>query len=145
MGLTPDKFTEIDVRHYDFDPNATTATETARVDMRDFRKFLVSFFRTVGTSDITLEIIAADAATGGNVATIATRTLTTTADAVGDYAFLQTDAERVRQKGETDGHEYRWVSARVTAATDTDEGVVTYIMGDLRERADGNPADHYST
>jgi hypothetical protein len=145
MGLTPDKFTEIDVRHYDFDPNATTATEIARIDMRDFRKFLVSFFRTIGTGQITLEIIAADAVTGGNVAVIATRTLTTTADAVGDYAFLQTDAERVRQKGVDDGYEYRWVSARVTAATGTDEGVVTYVLGDLREQADGKPADHYST
>jgi hypothetical protein len=46
------------ITQYDFDPDGTSAVDVAWVDMRDFGVFMFSFFRTVGTSDVTVKIAA---------------------------------------------------------------------------------------
>ena len=90
---------------YDFDPNATSLTDIAWVDMRDIYSFLVVFFRTVGTSDVVLNIVANTTDDGtGDEAIIATKTFTAgQPNAVGDYVFLEALAQQVAQKGSEDG------------------------------------------
>jgi hypothetical protein len=130
MALDVEKLTtSLKITHYDFDPNATSATDIAWVDMRDITKLLVSFFRTVGTSNLTFTILANTASDGtGDEGTIFTKTFSAgQPNAVGDYVFGEILAEQVAQKGTDDGKAYRYVSANLTVATGTDEGVVTYI------------------
>jgi len=125
-----DKITSsLKITHYDFNPDATTATDIAWVDMRDIKALLVSFFRKVGTSDVTLTILANTLSDGtGDEATIATKTFSAgQPDFLGDYVFLETLASQVAQKGSDDGKDYRYVTANVTVDTGTDEGVVTYV------------------
>jgi len=145
MSLTADKLaTEIKVTQYDFDPNSTAATAVAWVDMRDFSKLLVAFFRTIGTSAVTLTIKAGTTSSGGTTATVVTKTVSSEPDAVGDYIFLECLASQVAQKAAEDGYAYRYVSAYVSFATGTDEGVVTYILGGPKFAYDGLTADYVS-
>ena len=97
------QMSEIKITQYDFDPNTTDSTAVGWVDMRDFSKFLVSFFRTVGTSDITLLIRAATSAAGANVQTILTKTIAAQPDAVGDYVFAECLAEQIAQTADVLG------------------------------------------
>ena len=117
------------ITHYDFDPDATTATDIAWVDMRDIFKLVVSFFRTIGTSTLTFTILANTASDGsGDEATIFTKTFTAgQPDFLGDYVFGEILASQVAQKNAEDGKEYRYVTANLTVDTGTDIGVVTYI------------------
>lgn len=120
--------TKLAVTQYDFDPDATSLTDIGWVDFRDIQKMLISFFRTVGTSAVVFKIIANTASDGsGSEAVIKTISPAAAPDAVGDYVFGEIHAEEVRQKGEEDGKAYRYVSANISVATGTDEGVVTYI------------------
>lgn len=114
------------VTMYDFDPGATTTTDIAWVDMSNYDKLLVGFFRTVGTSDLTFSIIGNSSSTGnGTDVTIKTKTLTgVQPDAVGDYTFLEIDADDIVAASESGA---RYVSANMSLATSTDEGVVVYI------------------
>ena len=83
---------QLKITHYDLDPDATSATDVAWVDMRDFENFAFSFFRTIGTSDVTITILANSSSTGsGTDVEIKSWTNTTFGDpdAVGDYAFGQ--------------------------------------------------------
>jgi hypothetical protein len=147
MALDVDKITsEVKVLQYDFDPDATTATDIGWVDMRDYFKILVSFFRTVGTSDLTLTILANTASDGsGDEATIVSKTFTAgQPNATGDYVFLEALASQVAQQGSEDSKDYRYVSANCTVDTGTDEGVVSYIL-DPRYCRDGLTADLIST
>lgn len=118
------------VSHYDFDPDATTATDIAWVDMRDFGRFLCSFFRTVGTSALTLTILA-NSESDGSGTDVELKSKTFTAgqpNALGDYVFLECTAQEMAAAG-TD---LRYITANCTVATGTDEGVVTYIRSDPR-------------
>jgi len=97
-GLNANKLmSEIKITQYDFDPDSTESTAVGWVDMRDFSKFLVGFFRTVGTSNITLLIKAATSAAGANAQTIVTKTISAQPNAVGDYVFLECLAEQIAQ------------------------------------------------
>lgn len=128
--MDSDKLTSnLKITHYDFDPDATTATDVAWIDMRDISALVVSFFRTVGVSDLTMTILANTASDGsGNEATIKTKVFSDgQPNNVGDYVFLECLAEEVRQEGEEDGYAYRYVSANLTFDTAGDEGVVSYI------------------
>lgn len=131
MALTPEKLTsEVKITQYDFDPNGTSATAVAWVDMKDYSKLLVSFFRTVGTSDLTFLIQASASSDGSLAETIVTKTLTSVQpNAVGDYTFAECLAEQIAQVATTSGKALRYVSAVLTFATGTDEGVVTYVRG----------------
>ena len=130
--------TVLNVTQYDFDPDSTAATDVGWVDMRDYRHFLFSFFRTVGTGTVAIAILANTASDGsGDEATIKTITPAAAPDAVGDYVFGEMIAEEVAQKAAEDGKAYRYISVNLTFGTDTDEAVVTYILGDSRyPRAD---------
>jgi hypothetical protein len=132
------------VTQYDFDPNATTEAAVAWVDMRDFVSLLVGFFRTVGTGALTLKIQASAAANGANPEDIVTKTVSAEPNAVGDYVFLECLAEQVAAKAASTGKALRYVSAVASLATNTDEGVVTYIMGAPRFAYDSLTADFVS-
>ncbi len=130
------------VTQYDFDPNATTLTDIGWLDLRDFEALLISFFRTVGTSALVFKIIANSASDGsGDEAVIKTITPAAAPDAVGDYVFGEVLAEEVRQIGEENGYDLRYVSANLSVATGTDEGVVTYIAKPGRFKYDALTAD----
>ena len=118
------------VLSYDFDPDATTATDIGWVDMRDYSEIMIQFFRTVGTSALTLKILCNTASDGsGNEATVATKTFTAgQPNATGDYVFLEAIENQIANLARVDGYAYRYVSANCTVATGTDEGVVTYIL-----------------
>ncbi|HOC94289.1 MAG TPA: hypothetical protein PKH33_18205 [bacterium] len=144
-GLNANKLmSEIKITQYDFDPDSTESTAVGWVDMRDFSKFLVGFFRTVGTSNITLLIKAATSAAGANAQTIVTKTISAQPNAVGDYVFLECLAEQIAQVAATSGYALRYVSAYISFATNTDEGVVTYVQGGPRFAYDGLTADYVS-
>lgn len=118
------------VTHYDFDPGATTLTDIAWVDMRDFEEITASFFRTVGTGAVVFHILAnAESDGSGTDINIKTHAVGSEPDAVGDYLFLSCSAEEVAQEASDAGvANARYVTAQVSVATDSDEGVVTYIM-----------------
>lgn len=133
---SPNKLSsEIKVTGYDFDPDATTATEIGWVDMRDFDSLLVAIQRTVGTSALTLKIMGNPASNGGGTdVDIVSKTFAAQPDAVGDIAFLETDAREIAQKAAAAGVVgVRYVTAVVSAATATDEAVVTYIRRGKRQ------------
>jgi hypothetical protein len=113
------------VTHYDFDPDATTATDIAWVDMSNCSRVIFSFFRTVGTSDLTMTVLGNSASNGGGTdRTIKTKALTgVQPNAVGDYTFVEVSREECIAANE----DVRYVSLNLTFATGTDEGVVTYV------------------
>lgn len=118
------------VTQYDFDPDATTATDVAWVDMQLYSGLLVGFFRTVGTSDLTFKVLANAKADGsGTDVEVKAKTLTSVQpNAVGDYTWIEITAEDMAQAAADAGvADIRYVSANLTFATATDEAVVTYI------------------
>lgn len=143
--MTPNKLmSEVQIKQYDFDPDATTATAIAWVDMRDFSQLLVSFFRTVGVSNLTFLIQASASDTGSSPETILTKTFSAQPNAVGDYVFAEVTAEQIAGVAATSGKALRYVSAVLTLATGTDEGVVTYFKAGARFKYDGLSADYVS-
>jgi len=128
---------------YDFDPDATALTDVGYVDFRDIMGMMIMFFRTVGTSAIVFNIVANTEADGsGDGAIVKTITPADAPDATGDYVFGEVLAEEVRQKAEEDGKDYRYVSAQVSFATDTDEAVVVYTASPNRFCYDGLTSDN---
>lgn len=125
---------------YDLDPDATTTTDVAWVDMRDYTRLAVMFFRTVGTSDITLSVLGNSAANGGGSdVTVKTKTLTSVQpNAVADYTFLEVSEDEIVTASESGA---RYLSANVSFATSTDEGVVVYIRHGAKHPQAGNTAD----
>lgn len=120
----------IQVTAYDFDPNATTATDIAWVDMRDSSAILIGFFRTVGTGATTLSVLAnAESDGGGTDVTVKSKTLTSAEpNAVGDYTWIEVTQSEIAQAAAEAGESgVRYVSASVSVATSTDEGVVIYV------------------
>lgn len=124
------------VTHYDFDPDATSATEIAWVDMRDFENFACSFFRTVGTGTLSMMIVANSASDGGGTDVTIKANPALSPDATGDYIFLECTAEEIAHLAEAAGVEARYVTAVCTFGTATDEGVVTYIRGGAKRAHD---------
>lgn len=138
--------TKLKVTSYDFDPDATTATDIAWVDMRDFTAIIFQIFRTIGTSDLTVLVLGNSEADGsGTDVTIKTLTITSQPDAVGDYIFTEIQAEEMSQAGEENDEDLRYVSLSVAAATGTDECVVTYIRGESLYNKNQLTADSVAT
>ena len=131
MASASDKLlANLAITHYDFDPGATTATDIGWVDMRDFDNFACSFFRTVGTAATTFKIIGNSASNGsGTDVTIKTHSIGSEPDATGDYIFLECTGAEIAQEGSDAGETVRYLSASVSVATNSDEGVVTYVRG----------------
>lgn len=120
----------LQVTAYDFDPNATTATDVAWVDMRDSSAILIGFFRTIGTGATTLSVLAnAQSDGGGTDVTVKTKVLTSAEpNAVGDYTWIEVSQADIAQAAAEAGVTgVRYVSASVSVATGTDEAVIIYI------------------
>ncbi len=132
-------FANAAIKGYDFDPGTTNATDIAWVDMRDYGLFACSFFRTVGTGALDGFTILANTQSdgGGTDVEIKAHAVGSEPNAVGDQLFLECTAEEIK----TAGANYRYVSASCEFATDSDEGVVTYIRSKPRFPADGLTAD----
>jgi len=144
-GLTAKKLaSEVKITQYDFDPNATTSTACGWVDMKDFSKFMASFFRTIGTSNITFLIRAATDNSGSNVQTVITKTVSSQPNAVGDYVFCECTGEQIAAVAASSGYALRYVSAYISFETNTDEGVVTYLQSGARFKYDALTADYVS-
>jgi len=127
---------------YDFDPGATTATDIGWLDMRDYENFAAAFCRTIGTGATTFAIIANAASDGsGTDVTVVSHAVGSEPDAVGDQLWLECTAQQIRDAGERAGHAVRYVSASVSVATATDEGVVLQWRGGAKAAASGLTAD----
>ncbi len=127
-AVTTERATALAARTiYDFDPGGTSLTDIAWVDLQGFDWFLVGVFRTIGTSDMVLHILANDASDGsGTDVTVKTHGFGGgQPDAVGDYIWLSCVAEEIRALDS----DARYVSAQLSVATGTDEAVVTYERG----------------
>lgn len=128
---------ELVVTGYDFDPDATTATDVGWIDGQDVDALLVKCQRTVGTSALTFAIIGNTAADGsGTDTTIKTITLAAQPDAVGDVVFGEVTRGEILQAAADAGVEIRGLSAQLTVATGTDEFVVTYIVKSCHVKKD---------
>lgn len=128
---------ELAVTQYDHDPDGTGAVDVAWVDMRDYESIMIGFFRTVGTSNLTLKLIANSQSNGGGTDVEIKAYSGSEPNAVGDYVWLEATAEEIG----TAGADLRYVSANVTLATGTDEAVVTYIRKG-RKRFTGMTSDN---
>lgn len=126
------------VTAYDHDPDATTATDIAWVDVTNASRLLIGFFRTIGTSALTFTVLGNSASNGsGTDRTIKTVTLTgVQPDAVGDYTFAEVSREEIIATNE----DIKYVSANLTFATGTDEAVVFYIK-EMMTGVTGNTAN----
>lgn len=116
---------------YDHDPGATTAIITSpdggttkRVhDLKDGFYFGVLAKPTiVGGAGLTVLEIIASATSAMGTETIV-KTTTVAGDSLNDYVFLECTAEEVKHLGAT----LRYVAARLTMGTSTDEASVVYI------------------
>lgn len=129
----------IAVTSYDFDPDTTNAVDVAWVDMRDFHNILFQFIRTVGTSDVTVKVLANDKADGSGT-DVEIKALTNAQfgdpDAFLDYAFVECTAEEIAHEAAKVGVNARYVSLNLAFGTGTDEAVVTYIRGGAKRAHD---------
>lgn len=142
-ALSSERFgSRVYLKSYDHDPGATTAIITSpdggttkrALDLSLYGGFGVLVKPTiVAAGGLTkLEIIAADdEALTANVVVVKDSG-TIAADALDDQAYLECLASEVRQLSEAAGYASRYVGARLTMATATDEASVTYIGFDPR-------------
>ena len=128
----------LNVTQYDFDPGATTATEIAWVDMQESSGILAGFFRTIGTGATTLSLVANSASDGsGTDVTVKTKVLTAAEpNAVGDTTWIEATGDEIAEAAGAAGVEVRYITAVVSVATGTDEGVVTYIRKGKHKKLD---------
>lgn len=126
------------VKSYDHDPGATSATlagpdggTTIRyVDMGAYENLMVVVKpNVVGGGGLTkLELVASATAAFSSV-TVVKDSGTVAGDALDDNVVLECTAQELTQLGES----LRYVAARLTMATGTDEATVTYIAAGGRE------------
>lgn len=132
---------------YDHDPGATTAivcspdggTTKRALDMSLYEVFgVLAKPNIVGGGGLTkLEIIAADNEALTTNVVVIKDSGTIAADALDDNAFLECTAEEVRQVSEAAGYTSRYVGARLTMATSTDEATVVYFGWNPRFKRSG--------
>lgn len=128
------------VANYDHDPGATTAvlcsadggTTINYFDMKEYLAFGVQARPLiVGGDGLTkLEIVASDAVTFTNVVVIKDSG-TVAGNSINDTVWLECTAEELAHLATT--YSLRYVAARLTQATNTDEANVTYIGVPVRE------------
>lgn len=124
------------LKSYDHDPGATTAvlaspdggTTIRYLDMKDYERFSVMARPTIvgGTGLTKLEIVAC-ADTAFSSVTVIKDTGTIAGDSLNDVAFLECSAEEIASLGSDGGVSLRYVAARLTQGTNTDEANVTYL------------------
>lgn len=119
------------IQSFDHDPGGTTAilagpdggTTIRYVDMKDYTVFGVQVRPTIITTSLTRVEILASPVVAMTSAVVVKDSGVVVADSLNDTVFLEcTDAE-VIQLGAT----LRYVAARITTTTSTDEANVTYI------------------
>ena len=120
------------LKSYDHDPGATTAVLTSPdggttiryLDLRSYSRFAVMARPTiVGGGGLTKLEIVASATTDFSSVTVVKDSGTVAADSTNDEVFAECSAEEVQHLGST----LRYVAARLTQATNTDEATVTYL------------------
>jgi hypothetical protein len=125
-----------DIDSYDHDPGATTAilaspdggTTIRYADMRDLERLAVQVRPTVvAAGGLTKVELVASAATTFSSVVVIKDSGTVAGDSLNDQVFLELDASEVAQAASDAGVAYRYVAARLTMTTATDEANVTYI------------------
>lgn len=120
------------VKSYDHDPGATTAilaspnggTTIRYVDMKEYDVLGVMVKPNIVAAGGTTKVeLVASATTAFSSVTVVKDSGTVAADALDDNVFLECTASEVVHLGAT----LRYVAARLTNATATDEATVTYI------------------
>jgi len=132
------------IQAFDHDPNATTAIVTSpdggttkrAVDLRDFECFAVIVKPTiVAAGGLTkVEIVANTASDFTGTTVVIKDSGTVAADALDDYVVQECSAAEVKQEGndQVPAVDLRYVAARMTMATATDEASVVYIRSKPR-------------
>jgi hypothetical protein len=114
-------------RLYDFDPGATTLTDIGWVSAVGLLEFLCGFFRTIGTGAVEFKILGNTAADGsGTDVELKAHAVAAEPDAVGDQIWLEISAAEIAEQAAAAGVDIVAISAAVSVATATDEGVVLY-------------------
>lgn len=126
---------------YDHDPGATTAVLASPDGGTTIRYLDIGAYDTVGVlakpnivggSGLTKVEIVASATKDFSTVVVVKDSGTVAGDALEDNVFLECSAEEVKVLGDT----LRYVAARLTMATNTDEATVTYIALPKRQYAD---------
>lgn len=119
------------INSYDHDPGGTSAvlagpdggTTIRYLDMKDYENFAVQVRPTIAGGALTKVEIVASATTAFSSVVVIKDSGTVAADSLNDTVFLECTASEIVQLGET----LRYVAARLTNATGTDEANVTYV------------------
>jgi len=139
------------VRMVEFDPDTGDATavtlnpadsETylALADNGAPKRYLFGVLRTVGTGGLTTVTVNAATAADGTGATEVAQITPTTADAVGDYVFVEVDADQIRAALATATH----IGLVIDQVTAGDECVIIVIGSDGQHQYSGLTANYIS-
>jgi hypothetical protein len=147
-SVSTDKlFTTHAIASYDFDPDATAATDVAWVDLRDYSNFAVIVMSSAltGNGPAAFKILANPNSDGsGTDVEVKAHAVGSKPDAVGDYLVLECTAEEIAELASDNSSALRYVSANIAMANAADEAVVTYIRTGARFQYDGMTADYVS-
>lgn len=130
------------ISSYDHDPGGTGAvlaspdggTTIRYLDMRDYERVAVQVRPTiVAAGGVTQVEIVASATPTFSAVTVIKDSGVVAADSPNDTVFLELDASDVAQAATDAGVALRYVAARLTNATATDEANVTYIALPVRQ------------
>lgn len=113
-------------------PAGATAEEPSWVQMRDYDCFLLGYVRTAGTDALTaLSIVVGDTSSPGTAYVVVSHALGTAVDAVGDYVWIETNAEEIQKIAKDNGIDTDdlYVSAQVTEVGVGDKSVLLYELG----------------
>lgn len=138
-----------DRRMVDFDPGTTDATivdldptgSGEGLAIEEYQWFLAGLFRSVGTGTINeFAIIAGTDADLTGATVVVTHALGSAPNAVGDYIWIETDAESIYEVLATATH----VGVRVDQATAGDECVIFFERATPTYARRGLTADYIS-
>ena len=125
------------VKHHDFDPGVTTVVAVEWRPIKEFRRFVASLVRTIGTSATTFDLAVATDSSGTGALAVKSHAVGSEPDAVEDQLFLEVDVEQMRETLAAATH---W-SPRISVATATDEMVATTIEAEPLHPRTGLTAD----
>lgn len=139
------------VRVVEFDPDSGSATAVTLnpADSETYlsltangkpKRYLFGMMVTVGTGGITTATVNAATAADGTGATQVAQITPTTADAVGDYVWVEVDADQIRNALAGATH----VGLVIDLVTATDELAVVVIGADGQHQYDELTADYIS-
>jgi len=124
--------------------NASTAKDITWVDMKDYEGFAViataAALTGVGVTVLTIVANSNSAGTGDEVV-IKAHAVGTAPDAAGDMLVIECTAAEIAHLGRASGYALRYVSAKVTCASASDNIVVTYILHSPKFPQDALTAD----